>query len=177
VSLETRTWRIGELADAAGLTVRTLHHYDQIGLLRPSQRNAGGHRLYSEADARRLYQIVALRGLGLTLAQIRDCLAAEVDPRPLLAEQVRALNAQIGTITQLRDKLVALLDRLDQHEELDDGDLLELIHQTADATRLVTGYLTAEQIDWLARRHEERIRRWRSTRLRSCWARYGCTPR
>jgi hypothetical protein len=74
------TWRTSR---AAGLTVRTLHHYDQIGLLCPSRRSVGGHRLYGGADARRLYQIVALRGLGLQFGQIRACLSAELDPRPL----------------------------------------------------------------------------------------------
>ncbi|MGH2597039.1 MAG: MerR family transcriptional regulator [Actinomycetota bacterium] len=53
--------RIGELAGRAGLTVRTLHHYDQIGLVRASDRTDAGHRRYSEADIRRLYQVVALR--------------------------------------------------------------------------------------------------------------------
>lgn len=53
--------RIGELAERAGLTVRTLHHYEQIELVRASKRTETGHRRYSEADVRRLYQVVARR--------------------------------------------------------------------------------------------------------------------
>lgn len=63
---ETR-WKVGELAAETGLTVRTLHHWDELGLLTPSERTGAGYRLYSDADVRRLYRIVALRGLGLSL--------------------------------------------------------------------------------------------------------------
>jgi MerR family transcriptional regulator, thiopeptide resistance regulator len=62
--------RIGEVAAATGLTVRTLHHYDEIGLLRPSERSDAGYRLYSDADVRRLYRIVAFRRLDFALDEI-----------------------------------------------------------------------------------------------------------
>jgi MerR family transcriptional regulator, thiopeptide resistance regulator len=55
---------IGALAKRAGLTVRTLHHYDAIGLLSPSGRSGGGYRLYAKADVMRLHQILALRQFG-----------------------------------------------------------------------------------------------------------------
>ncbi|MFI1736869.1 MerR family transcriptional regulator [Streptomyces sioyaensis] len=58
------TWKVGRLAEASGLTVRTLHHWDTIGLLSPSQRTTGGHREYTEEDLVRLYQVLALRSLG-----------------------------------------------------------------------------------------------------------------
>ena len=57
-------WKVGELAGLAGLTVRTLHHWDEIGLISPSMRTASGHCLYDEADVRRLYEVVALRELS-----------------------------------------------------------------------------------------------------------------
>ncbi|MGH2907848.1 MAG: MerR family transcriptional regulator, partial [Solirubrobacteraceae bacterium] len=62
---DTRSWRIGELAAASGLSVRALRHYDELGLLTPSERTDSGYRLYSETEVRRLYRIVALRRLGL----------------------------------------------------------------------------------------------------------------
>jgi DNA-binding transcriptional MerR regulator len=65
-----RHWKVGELARATGLTVRTLHHYDEVGLMRPAARTAAGHRLYSAEDVRRLYSIVALRGLGFGLPEV-----------------------------------------------------------------------------------------------------------
>ncbi|GAA2522214.1 hypothetical protein Ahu01nite_083750 [Winogradskya humida] len=67
---EEPTWSVGELAAATGLTVRTLHHYDEIGLVRPSRRNAAGHRRYTAGDVRRLHRVVALRGFGFSLAEI-----------------------------------------------------------------------------------------------------------
>ena len=50
MAVDKRTWRIGEVATATGLTVRALHHYDRIGLVVPSARTPGGHRLYTDAD-------------------------------------------------------------------------------------------------------------------------------
>lgn len=59
-----RLWKVGELAARTGLTVRTLHHYDAIGLLAPSDRtgsaHGSGHRLYTSADVTRLHQIICL---------------------------------------------------------------------------------------------------------------------
>jgi hypothetical protein len=57
--MEEMTWKVGELARTTGLTVRTLHHWDALGLPTPSERTPAGYRLYDEGDVRRLYQIVA----------------------------------------------------------------------------------------------------------------------
>src|ERR687896_644240 len=67
--------KIGDVARASGLTVRTLHHYDEIGLLVPSARSDAGYRLYSEADVRRLYRILAqLRLAGQLRARLTHIL-------------------------------------------------------------------------------------------------------
>jgi len=65
---------VSEFAEKAGVTVRTLHHYDRLGLLKPSVRSAAGHRLYGERDFVRLQQIVTLKFIGLPLKQIKDLL-------------------------------------------------------------------------------------------------------
>jgi len=65
---------VSEFAEKAGVTVRTLHHYDRLGLLKPSGRSAAGHRLYGERDFVRLQQIVTLKFIGLPLKQIKDLL-------------------------------------------------------------------------------------------------------
>src|SRR6266540_480829 len=70
------TRRIGELAAATGLTVRTLHYYEEIGLLIPSGRTNAGHRLYDDTDVARLYRICLLRRLGLPLVVYADIAAA-----------------------------------------------------------------------------------------------------
>src|SRR5688500_17584376 len=75
--------RIGEVAQATGVTVRTLRHYDALGLLVPSERTSSGYRLYGEPDLRRLYRILALRRVGFGLDDIAAALDADGDdPRP-----------------------------------------------------------------------------------------------
>jgi DNA-binding transcriptional MerR regulator len=66
--------KVGELAAATGLTVRTLHYYEEIGLLVASGRTEAGHRLYDDADLERLYRICLLRRLGLPLGEIGKAL-------------------------------------------------------------------------------------------------------
>src|SRR4029078_6633983 len=86
-------WSIGDLAKACGVTVRTLHHYDEIGLLSAGQRTASGHRRSTEEYVRRLYRIRALQMLGVPLADVRAALATPADDmaslRILLEQQLQ----------------------------------------------------------------------------------------
>ena len=95
--MDEKRWKVGELAAGTGLTVRALHHWDELGLLTPSEHTGAGYRLYCEADVERLYRIVALRGLGLSLQEVRDALEGGADLRELerrLRERlVRVLEA------------------------------------------------------------------------------------
>ncbi len=103
------TLKVGELAQRSGLTVRALHHYDQIGLLAPSARSASGYRLYTAADVARLHAIQALRGLGVPLGQIGSLLASDGSDLPaIVARQARALDQQIAQATALRERLALL---------------------------------------------------------------------
>jgi MerR family transcriptional regulator, thiopeptide resistance regulator len=116
-------WSIGELAAASGVTVRTLHHYDEIGLLPPGGRTGSGHRRYTDADLRRLYRIRALRMLGLSLEEITTLLqeadAGDDSPgsmaswRELLSRQLAALREQAEHLHQLQAQVQDLLHRLD----------------------------------------------------------------
>ena len=152
---DDRQWRIGELARASGLTVRALHHYDQIGLLCPSLRTDGGHRLYTEQEAARLYEIVALRGLGLQLEQVRELLTTDLDPRALLGEQLRTLTVQLKAGARLRKRLTVLLAALDTPNQPTANDLLGLVQQTVAVERLAAEYLSPDQMERLGRRHSE----------------------
>lgn len=69
-----QAWKVGALARVTGLTVRALHYYDEIGLLRPSRRTPAGHRLYDADDVARLYRVSLLRRLGFPLEQIASVL-------------------------------------------------------------------------------------------------------
>ncbi len=72
-------YTVGALARLSGVTVRTLHHYDSIGLLSPSARSAAGYRLYSQADLLRLRQVLFYRELGFGLDEIAEILAEPAD--------------------------------------------------------------------------------------------------
>ena len=63
---------VGRVAELAGVTVRTLHHYDEIGLLTPSTRTPAGHRAYSAGDVERLREVLGYRRLGFGLREIAD---------------------------------------------------------------------------------------------------------
>ena len=107
-----QTWKVGALAEASGLTVRTLHHWDRIGLLGPSRRTAAGHREYIEQDVIRLYQVLALRRLGLGLETIATCLDVGVDPVRLVNEHLAAVEASIASLESLRRQLAYVHDEL-----------------------------------------------------------------
>jgi len=68
--------QIGQVAARTELSIRTVRHYDDVGLVTPSVRSAGGFRLYSEADVNRLLVIRRMKPLGFTLAEMKDLLAA-----------------------------------------------------------------------------------------------------
>jgi MerR family transcriptional regulator, thiopeptide resistance regulator len=101
----TRHWRIGELAGATGLTVRTLHHYEDVGLLSASDRTEGGHRLYDEADVEQLYRIRVLRRLGLSLDDIGRSAERPRELPALLRRHLARVEAELTDLTQLRDRL------------------------------------------------------------------------
>lgn len=105
--------KVGELAKRSGLTVRTLHHYDAIGLLTPSARADNGYRLYDRNDVARLHRIQALRRFGLALADIGAYLAQPDTPlTSVVARQIAMLDQQIAQASHLRDRLARLNDML-----------------------------------------------------------------
>jgi DNA-binding transcriptional MerR regulator len=148
---DERTWRVGELAAAAGLTVRALHHFDEIGLVRPAARTAAGHRLYTAADVRRLYRVLALRQLGVPLAEIGEALDGGVD------DVEQAVRAQLG---QVDDHLVRLRDlrrRLDAllRARAEAGQpTIDQLLETMEAM-MAASYFTPEQLARLRERHRE----------------------
>lgn len=75
--MSEKLYQVREFAQRSGVTIRTLHHYDQIGLLRPSVYTEAGYRLYSDRDFGRLQQIVTLKFIGLSLKRIREVLEEE----------------------------------------------------------------------------------------------------
>ena len=105
-------YKVHEFAELAGVTVRALHHYDRIGLLKPRGHTESGYRLYGDSDLARLEQIVVLKFLGLPLKEIRELLTRESDLRDslrrqqtVLAEKRGQLDAAIGAIQRAEQSL------------------------------------------------------------------------
>lgn len=144
--------KVGALAKRTGMTVRTLHHYDEIGLLSPSRRTPSGHRLYGEADISRLQQIASLKHLGLPLEEIKQCLA-----RPgytlvqTLEQQIERIQEQIARKVRLRDLVAELRDRLRSAEDVSIDDLTRTIEVTMNYEK----YYTPDQIEQLRGRREQ----------------------
>ncbi|MEU9625264.1 MerR family transcriptional regulator [Streptomyces luteogriseus] len=95
-------YSVGQVAGFAGVTVRTLHHYDDINLLVPSERSHAGHRRYSDADLDRLQQILFYRELGFPLEEVAALLDdPDADPRAHLRRQHDLLTARIEKLRKM----------------------------------------------------------------------------
>jgi MerR family transcriptional regulator, thiopeptide resistance regulator len=98
------SYSVGQVAGFAGVTVRTLHHYDDIGLLVPSERSHAGHRRYSDADLDRLQQILFYRELGFPLDEVAALLDdPAADPRAHLRRQHELLTARIEKLQKMAE--------------------------------------------------------------------------
>ncbi len=121
-------WKIGELARATGLTVRALHHYDNVGLLVPSQRTSGGHRVYDAQDARRLYRILALRRLGFRLDEIASLLEdGGIGLLDTVRRHLEQVERELEHQQRLRERLRRILDALQSSAEPPVDDYLDAV--------------------------------------------------
>ena len=106
-------YSVGEAARASGVTVRTLHHYDQIGLLVPAGRTPSGYRLYSEADLTRLHHIRTYQALGFSLDQVTELLAgADMDALAHLRAQRELIEGQLESLAAVRRVIDTMLEAL-----------------------------------------------------------------
>jgi DNA-binding transcriptional MerR regulator len=147
--------KVGELAALARLTVRTLHHYDSIGLLQPSARSDAGYRLYDRDDVARLHQIQALRSFGMSLADIGLYLdSPEANPLAVVERQLRALDQQIAEAARVREQLQRL------HCELAAGgqpDLSTWLH-SLEQMSMYEKYFTQDELARLPMYHDEAVK-------------------
>jgi DNA-binding transcriptional MerR regulator len=143
--------QVGDLARAAGVTVRTLHHYDAIGLLVPRDRSSSGRRRYSAADVRRLYRIVALRRLGLPLPEIGALLDGEPDLEAAIRRHLAQVELDLELGRRLRAALTRMLDRLVAGGE---PTVDEVIH-AIEVMSMSEQYYTPEQLEQLEARRRK----------------------
>jgi len=100
---------VGQVAEQLGVTVRTLHHYDEIGLVAPSERTSAGYRLYTGEDIRRLQQVVVYRRLGFALDEISLLIHDEAaDGSAVIGHLSRQREAVMSRLDELRDLVTAI---------------------------------------------------------------------
>jgi MerR family transcriptional regulator, thiopeptide resistance regulator len=143
--------KVGDLAKQTGVSVRTLHYYDEIGLLSPSHRTEAGYRLYDEQDIVRLQQIVSLRQIGFSLEEIRECLKQPnfSYDRVLQLHSTR-LREQIAIAQKLLARLEAIAQSLNANETVS----VEMFIQTIEVMSMLEKYYTPEQLEALKQRRE-----------------------
>ena len=145
------TYYANEFASLAGVTRRTLHYYDEAGLLKPSLYTDANHRLYQREDLLRLQQILTLKRMGFSLAEIRRLLSSPAyDVRQSLRIQKEAIEQQIKQLRQAARALEQTLAALESSEprEWDWEQVIHIIQGVAleDTRRWVERYYTAEQM-------------------------------
>lgn len=151
--MDGRRWKVGELAAATGVTVRTLHYFDEIGVLCPAARSAADHRLYTEDDVRRLSRILALRDLEIPLGEIAGLLAGEADAgafERLVRDRLDEVERTFESRQRLRRRLVALLAAARGTPEPSIDELIEAMEAMMQAS-----YFTPDQLARLKERHRE----------------------
>ena len=149
-----RQYTVKTFAKLAGVTVRTLHHYDRLGLLEPAGRSAAGYRLYADGDMVRLQQIVTLKFIGLPLETIRELLdRGPSDLGVLLARQREALEERRrrldGAVAAVREAERVVASGRDPFEAL--ARIVEVIEMQKN-WEWVKKYYTEEQLADLSSR-------------------------
>ena len=169
----TRTWKVGQLAERTGLSVRALHHYEEIGLLVPPGRTEAGHRLYTDAEVLRLQQIASLRALGLSLGEIRRCLDTEgYSPVQVIGLHITRLRERIASERRLCERLegvaALLADRAGAIGGVSAEGFVETVMEVTRMSENVEKHYTAEQLEQ-AERHKEEVGEQKIQEVRAEW--------
>ncbi len=138
-----KEYSVGQLAQLSGVTVRTLHHYDAIGLLRPAHVAANGYRTYGRGELLRLQEILFYRAFGLSLQEIADVLDGEEDGLARLRTHRGQLALQVAEATALLDTLDRTIANLTKETVMSDTDLytpFDAAKQTAYENWLLETY-------------------------------------
>lgn len=120
-------WYVKELSLATKVSVRTLHHYDKIGLLKPSIRLENNYRVYSEADLMKLQQILALKFFGFELGRIKTLMEEEINIFDHFRAQQKLLEQQVQSLQTASHTLEAILSKSSPHKSVSWKTILKLI--------------------------------------------------
>lgn len=131
IKISKQIWKVGELAKSLGLSVRTLHYYDDLGLLKPLAKSTKGYRLYGPAEISKLQVIVGLKALGLSLVEIQQKLDSEnFSPLPIILQSLEYQKAQILVSQRLIDHLTLMAEYFRQNRSISTEQFISLIKIT-----------------------------------------------
>jgi len=137
--------KVAAVARRTGVSVRTLHYYEEIGLLSPSGRTASGHRLYTRREIQRLQQIRSLQHLGMGLSEISECFEkGRIDAKGVVRDHLERVRKEMGALGRLESLLNNILTLLDGDEH-DDGSTTETFLKTVETMTMLDKYFTQEQ--------------------------------
>lgn len=150
--MNSEYWKVGDISKLTGLSVRTLHHYDTIGLLSPSNHSESGHRLYTSQDIVRLQQIASLRNLGFSLDDISDILYKKgISLFEVVQIHLEKLKERIDLEQQLLSKLVSITQMLKNQNMVSAANLI----QTIEVINMTEKYpFTEEQMEKIKKQGE-----------------------
>jgi MerR family transcriptional regulator, thiopeptide resistance regulator len=124
-------WRIGEVSARTGLTTRTLRYYEELGLLRPSERLVSGHRIYANEDLQRLYRISLLRQLGLPLSDIaRELDEPSSELTDTITRHVEQIDQRLAALGRHRERMITVRESLSTGSPTDE-ELLDTLQELA----------------------------------------------
>jgi DNA-binding transcriptional MerR regulator len=116
--MDTGQMQIGEAAERVGLSIRTIRHYEEAGLVVPSARSEGGFRLYTEPDLDRLRVVKRMKPLGFTLEEMRDLLGILDALATTYGEERKTLRQRLASFhTAAQDRVHVLRKQLDMADE------------------------------------------------------------
>jgi len=138
---------VGEVAQRFGITVRTLHHYDDIGLLTPSRRSASGYRVYTSADLTRLSQVIVYRRLELSLDEIANLLEDGDEVSHLIRQRERVMS-RLDETKALVEAIDHALEKAMTNTPMTDDDMRELFGDSFDDYQAEAEQKWGETEEW-----------------------------
>ena len=120
-------WFVKDLSQLTGVSVQTMHHYDRIGLLKPSLRLSNGYRVYSEKDLLTLQQIIALKFFGFELSQIKTLITQENSALKHFSSQAQVLEPKATALLEGAKTLRGIIDSVDKSQSIPWETIIQLI--------------------------------------------------
>jgi len=174
--MEERYLMVGEAAKRLGVSVRTLQHYDKIGLMAPSRQSEGGRRLYSDKDIVKLHQIISLKYLGFSLEQIKKKILNLESPDDVirtLQAQESQVEQKIKSLTEVQKSIAALKEEIKEMNTVDWAKYAGIITllRNKDENYWAIKHFKEKTIEMAANKFDTESARVFSVRMESLWDR------